>query len=231
MSIALILYGSRARGDHRMTSDTDMLGITIDGNVKRNPSKRGVSFHEYPYKYMEKMCQKGDLFFLHIVSEGVTLKDSLELLVRLQNSFEYKNSYKTEKAEAAAIIWYCHEYRDGAIDDRFRKRLVWSIRTLIIADAAEQKRAIFSSKDLEAYSDISGLRNLIDGRATTDVDELLTYSKKICRKYYKLTRPQNRQTKSLVISWMKKKGSLAGSTPYYLVGKKPKKAALSIHYD
>ena len=48
MLLSVILFGSRARGDHRSTSDVDLLGISDEGPIKTEISSCGVSFYQYP---------------------------------------------------------------------------------------------------------------------------------------------------------------------------------------
>jgi predicted nucleotidyltransferase len=166
--LGLILYGSRARGDFRLRSDVDIMGLSEDGRIYIDKSRRGVNLHVYTYKYMTNKAETGDLFALHIVSEGKILHDTFGLIERLTDSFVYKKSYRPEIVESSAIIWYFISRTPKLENIRARKRFVWALRTLIIASAAELRKPIFGSGDLERFSDIPDLKGIIDRRKTVD---------------------------------------------------------------
>lgn len=216
MYLAIILYGSHARGDNRMKSDVDLLAITAKGKIEKNKPKRGVSLHEYPLDFLKEKSESGDLFLLHIVSEGLPLSDPLGLHKQLKDCFTFRQSYKDTKDEAAGILWFCKTYASEANEIRLKKRVIWAIRTLIIADAAEKKIPIFSAKSLEEYSEITNLKHSIDNRNTTSSRELLKLGRKVCKKYHKPIMPRYHKDFSFVIKWMQKKGDISSQTPAYL---------------
>lgn len=216
MYLALILYGSHARGDNRMKSDVDILAITAKGLIDKNKPKRGVSLHEYPLDFLKKQAEAGNLFLSHIVHEGVPLSDPLSLHKQLKRSFEFKTNYDAEKKEAAAILWYCKEFATEANQEKLRKRIIWSIRTIIISDAAEKKIPIFSSRALENYSKIDDLKTTIDSRNTIQLEKLFLSARLVLRLYTRSIRPSNRASTLIIDKWMRGKGKMAGQTPYYL---------------
>jgi hypothetical protein len=147
-----------------MRSDVDLLGIVSGGRIKRGASVRGTNLHLYPYDYLESRSQRGDLFLLHLTREGKPLYDTAHAFSRIVESFQFKKSYRHEIAEASVVVWYCLENERYIESPKFRKRLFWAIRTLIIADAASHEKVVFGSKDIDRYSGLSDCRKIIDNR-------------------------------------------------------------------
>lgn len=176
MLLSLVLYGSRARGDHRIRSDVDLLGVIEGRLIEKEISARGASFYSYPAKTLLEKSKSGDLFVLHLVQEGKVLHDTVGFFESVQESFRYKKSYHKEITQAQAVIKF-FESRPSLLNKApARKRLVWGIRTLIVARSAEQQKPIFSSRQLERFSNIEGLKELIDNRNTADVRSLIDAS-------------------------------------------------------
>ena len=216
MYLAVILYGSHARGDNRMKSDVDLLAITAKGKIEKNKPKRGVSLHEYPLDFLKERAASGDLFLLHMISEGIPLSDPLGLYEQLKDSFEFPVNYKKIKTEASAILWFCKEFASNSNEVKLKKRIVWAIRTLIIADAAENKIPIFSAKGLENYSEMRGLKKTIDNRNVVSTKVLLDTGRRVRKQYGQQIRPKCRNEFNSILSWMQKKGKVSAQTPSYL---------------
>ena len=178
MLLSLILFGSRARGDHRMKSDVDLLGIT-DAWRKSSPSKRGTSIHLYDHENLLRKSQNGDLFVCHLVREGVVLHDTAGVFRKIRTAFRFKKSYSSEIKCGSSIIKFLtqNEFDFDQID--VRKRLVWAIRTVIIARAANNEEVAFSSKALETFANMPGLANVIDNRSTVEALKLLAMAQSV----------------------------------------------------
>jgi predicted nucleotidyltransferase len=183
MLLSLIMYGSRARGDHRQTSDVDLLGVIESGPISREVSARGASLYKYPIAPLIEKSKSGDLFLLHLCREGKVLHDTADIFARVQDCFEFKKSYIDERREASAIIWYLTERPSFISQRKVRRRLVWAIRTLVIADAAEKREALFGSKYLEEFSGVEGLKYVIDRRFTISADGILEMAQKIVQRH------------------------------------------------
>lgn len=183
MVACLILYGSRARGDHRLQSDIDLLGLVEASQISRERNRRGLNFHTFPFHTALDKARSGDLFVAHIVHEGVAIHDPFELFPRLTEEFSFRESYKKERKEATYVALYIRAKRASFFSDALKKRASWAIRTLIISAAAEEKKAIFSSSDLESYSGISGLKSFIEKRATQPVASYKSYLRACLKRF------------------------------------------------
>jgi hypothetical protein len=213
MIISLVLFGSRARGDHRLNSDVDMLGVVEGGAIKDEVAVRGASFYRYPLNYLRERSECGDLFVLHLVSEGRILHDTGGLFADICHRFTYKLTYEAEIREASAIALYIISRKGHNLSKKVRKRLVWAFRTIIIANAAQQKRAVFSSSDLQEYAKIDGIKEAIDRRNTIEADTLVRITKKVVSDFgntrQELQMPRLQSEQNL---WLRDFGGMAGST-------------------
>jgi Nucleotidyltransferase domain len=71
--LAVMLYGSRARGDSTRDSDVDLLQLV---QTKTDHYRIGrISVAAYTQAELELLCQNGSLFALHLVMEGRIMSD------------------------------------------------------------------------------------------------------------------------------------------------------------
>ncbi|QFH63259.1 nucleotidyltransferase domain-containing protein [Leclercia adecarboxylata] len=146
---SLILFGSHSRGDNTIDSDIDLLGIEdAQQFTVRNVEK--VNFSFYSTEKSLQMCKEGDLFFLHIISEGKCLFND-SFFNQLRNSFRFKESYLNEAAIAyylaQKIIKNSPNISNWSVAN---KRISWCVRTILIALSAEQRNPIYSKTQLSA---------------------------------------------------------------------------------
>lgn len=183
MLLSLIMYGSRARGDHRLSSDVDLLGITETGSITPEISTRGASFYTYPYRNILEGALSGDLFTLHLVEEGKCLHDTLNSFENIKNSFEFRTTYENDIEIAQSVLHYLLLNKKYSKRAKFRKRLIWAIRTILIARSAEARNPAFSAKMLEDFSGYAGLKRIIDKRNVIDVSEIFGAAEAIADKF------------------------------------------------
>lgn len=180
MLLSLVLFGSRARGDSRVTSDVDLLGVIEGSRIHEETAINGASFYQYPLSTLYKMASSGDLFMLHLVKEAKILHDTASIFKEVCRKFEYKSSYSEEIFAASALMMYIISFVKFEEDYNLRKRLIWCVRTILIARSAERRAPVFSSKDLEDFSSIKKLKRVIDNRDRVDAVVL----KNICWEVY-----------------------------------------------
>ncbi len=183
MLLSVVLYGSRARGDNRATSDVDMLGIVEGGSLRREVSAGGTSMYHYPVDLLLRDSSKGNLFVLHIITEGKVLHDTLCCVDKIKEKFQYKKNYSDEILEASMIVEFILARKQLLSRKDVRKRLVWGIRTILISRAADQRVPIFSSNALTAFSKIPELKSAIDNRSANNVTELVGAALRVLKKF------------------------------------------------
>ena len=168
---AVILYGSRARSDGENNSDTDLLGISTEGKIRKPFDSRGISFHVYPLSWLLEQSGQGSLFLLHVTSEAVPVFDPRNLLEDIRNEFEFKLTYKNEIEIGSRIVVAVLNLTEAEFSDKMRARYFWGLRTVIMATAAEKRQPLFASKALENFCGIKGVAShIITRRDATLID-------------------------------------------------------------
>ena len=145
---ALILFGSCARGDQQEDSDVDMLAIH-DDKIYRIDEYGKLNFSLYSETILRKMMLDGELFALHLVTESKIVYESNACASKLFKTFRYKSSYQSVIDDANLLAWAIIKFYD-LIDkpELCNKRLVWCVRTICAAMAAEQKKNCFSASSI-----------------------------------------------------------------------------------
>ncbi len=179
MLLSLVLFGSRARGDHRLTSDVDLLGVVETGAIKEELASRGTSFYRYPLETLRAKSGDGDLFVLHLTVEGKVLHDTAGLFAGVCERFRYRKSYDREICEASGVIWFLVDRPELLHYRVARKRLVWGLRTILIARSAEQQKPAFSSSALAEFLGNAELKSAIDKRFSIPAKILCDLSKDV----------------------------------------------------
>lgn len=212
MLLSVVLYGSRARGDHRATSDTDLLGVIENGPIRTEIANSGTSLYHYPLELLRGKALRGDLFVLHLVSEGKILHDTAGVFGTVKRSFNLKSSYEDEIISATLIAKFFSTRTATLSRKDARKRLVWALRTILIARSAEQKIPIFSSAGLEAFSGISGLKNTIDSRHKPIAVELQKLATRILARFGSSSGYEWPDDKAGQRALLKERGGIAADT-------------------
>ncbi|WP_336973836.1 nucleotidyltransferase domain-containing protein [Sphingobium aromaticiconvertens] len=161
MTIAAVaLYGSQARGDAVSGSDVDLLMIT-DEDHARHVSMGTLSIYLYPWTSLLRDAQAGDLFLCHIVREARSLHDPENRLGSLAGAFRFKPNYADEIRKASDLAWYLANFPDTLDGALGAKRVAWTVRTILIARAAERHSPCFAADALVAFSGLPLVGTLI----------------------------------------------------------------------
>ena len=145
----LILYGSCARGDATPSSDIDVLRVASCRERSREISGQ-ISLHTYTENDLADAARRGSLFVLHIVSEGIPLRDN-GILQRLTDSFTRPRSYlDREHRNLTGITELCNVDTDlfASSPRAFLDAATFATRTLLYADYADRGTPTFSLKTL-----------------------------------------------------------------------------------
>ncbi len=144
---AILLFGSRARGDNSRGSDTDLLLISPPG-TPQHKSIGHLSMFFYPWQKLTADARDGDLFVCHIVREAKPVFDPLGQLDQLRSQFRLRTNYAREIAQAHDLGWFLDRHAGALNDNVVVRRMAWCIRTILIARLAERGTPAFAPLEL-----------------------------------------------------------------------------------
>lgn len=148
---AILLFGSRARGDNGRGSDTDLLLVAPLGTA-RHKSIGHLSMFFYPWEKLLADARDGDLFVCHIVSEAKPVFDPLDQLAALRSMFRLRASYAREIAQARDLGFLLDRHAGELNSHLVVRRMVWCVRTILIARLAELGTPGFAPARLAAFA-------------------------------------------------------------------------------
>jgi predicted nucleotidyltransferase len=167
---AMFLFGSHARGDEDIFSDTDLLLISED-NRPQHVQKGHLSTSIYPLEDLLTRALDGDLFVCHIVREAKAIYDPSDQLALLREHFMLRASYEQEIAQASDLGWFIVDFgREGHRQSLLNRRIAWCVRTILIAKSAELNRPVFSAAELAVFAQSSDVLKLIKNKETDRAD-------------------------------------------------------------
>lgn len=193
---SILLYGSRARGDHYSDSDTDMLLVTDDERSFHHRIDR-LSLSYYPESDLMDRAAKGDLFTCHIALEAKAVYDPDHILERIRGAMKLKKSYATEISRAVDLGWYLalygSEFENQALAAR---RVTWVARTILISLSAEAGEPKFSYSDLMKMDRYNDLNLLLEQKNLDHIDEETTGAMEdfLIKRGYRPPIPQGTET-------------------------------------
>jgi len=171
--IGLVLYGSRARGDHVAQSDVDLLGLTRGGTPAKHATGH-VRLSIYPLDHVVGRARAGDLFAFHIVSEGRVVYEQGPVFESIVNAFALRSDYSREIGLASDVGWFLLHHRARFLDaERLNQRMSWCARTMLTAAAANQGLAVFSTAGLAAFAGSDDVAAVIASKRGADDAEAL----------------------------------------------------------
>lgn len=167
---AMLLFGSHARGDEDIFSDTDLLLISEDDRPQ-HVQKGHLSTSIYPLDDLLARARKGDLFVCHIVREAKAIYDPADQLELVRKQFSLRASYEREIVHASDLGWFIIDYGNES-HPRFllNRRIAWCVRTILIAKSAEMKQPVFSAVELAEFAHSDDVLRLIKNKETDRAD-------------------------------------------------------------
>lgn len=148
MSIsALLLFGSRASGDHSNDSDIDLLAVS-DVSEPMVTGKGPATLNQYSTNWLGAKAKQGDLFVWHIIAEVLAIFDSNGVLAKLQKEFQFSSSYEDQILAASDVGWAIASLWNELSAASLNRKLAWSVRTIAIASAASSQTPAFSARAL-----------------------------------------------------------------------------------
>ena len=168
---AVLLFGSRARGDNSRGSDTDLLLISPLGRP-RHKSSGHLSMFFYPWANLLADAGQGDLFVCHLTMEAQPIFDPTRCLDQLRAEFKLRESYAREIRQASDVGWFLDRHADELDADIAARKMLWCVRTILIARSAERGQPVFAPTRLAATTSSKAAAWLLVRRHRWKVDSV-----------------------------------------------------------
>jgi len=166
----MLLFGSHARGDEDIYSDTDLLLISEDDRPQ-HVEKGHLSTSIYPLDDLLRRASSGDLFVCHLAREAKAIYDPAGQLELLRESFVFRASYEREIMHASDLGWFIIDFgHRGHLQSLINRRIAWCVRTILIAKSAELKRPVFSARELSEFAQSNDVLTMIKNKETDRAD-------------------------------------------------------------
>jgi Polymerase beta, Nucleotidyltransferase len=168
--VCLLLYGSRARGDHDVHSDIDLTVITA-GDTAEPVTVARITTMAYPLDDALRAARSGSLFAFHLVSEGKVLFESAPVFGRIQRAFQFRDDYTPVIRMCAEAGWFLLHHREKATDARkFNQAVAWCTREMLIARAAAERSPVFSADGLAKFVGCSAVAPVIRSKRSAVIN-------------------------------------------------------------
>lgn len=115
----------------------------------------------YPWQKLMDDALAGDLFVGHLVQEARPLSDPLDQLGQLKASFRLRTSYQREIGHASDLGWFIYRFPQHLKPSLMAKRMIWCVRTILIARFAEKGKLVFAPKALAEMANSQTVTDLL----------------------------------------------------------------------
>ena len=149
-TLALMLFGSKARGDDNDLSDTDILQVRTEFGESYKTGRFAVSV--YTPESLVDAAERGSLFILHLKIEGVILSDSTGILANCIAQYIVPSSYEPFLADLR-IASNLLNISDSFYQSKWRQcnhLALFVLRSSLFARAAANGRPTFSIAAISA---------------------------------------------------------------------------------
>ncbi|MEU8207170.1 nucleotidyltransferase domain-containing protein [Streptosporangium sp. NPDC049046] len=156
-SIAVMIYGSRARGSARADSDIDVLQIVKDR--PRSYSYGRINVAAYTIDHLKLLAVRGSLFVHHLKNEGRIVDDPENVLADILDSFRPPKNYSRLKrnlclALAGTEVSDANQYATSLL-----RMTIYAVRSAVYIKCAELGDLTF---DRDRSAEIAGFPQLAD---------------------------------------------------------------------
>ncbi len=169
---AILLFGSRARRDDARGSDSDLLLVVPNGEP-RHLSWDNFSTFLYAWPKLLSDAAQGDLFVCHLVREAKPIFDPGDQLGQLRAAFRLRGDYAEAIQHACDLGWFLDRYGLELNTGIVARRMIWCVRTILIAKSAQGGTPTFAPQALAAFSASPATPDLLAARHQRRVDAQL----------------------------------------------------------
>lgn len=186
---AVVLFGSCARGDQKKDSDVDLLAVH-DEKVYRIEEVGNLNFSLYSVEILTRMMLSGELFALHLVRESKVLFEQDTIVSDIYSKFTFKKTYTKIIEDANILAWYIIKFYNVIKNAELaNRRLIWCLRTISAALAAENHQSCFSAQSIMDITPLSFMPWLLRQKSNVRPSKTILEKMKLFLHYHKLYEP------------------------------------------
>ena len=126
----------------------------------------------YPWPKLIEDARAGYLFVCHLTREAQPIFDPTRRLEELSAAFRLRPSYASEIAQTSDVGWFIDRCAEQLSPAAVARRIVWCVRTILIARSAEHGHPVFAPARLAATTSSATARFLLAGRHQRRVDAI-----------------------------------------------------------
>jgi hypothetical protein len=162
--VAVMLFGSWARGDQNAASDVDVLQLVERWRPSYEKGRFSISV--YTCARLFELARAGSLFVLHLVSEGRTIDDPTSTLSRILAAYRPPADYKgaRDKLRRAAAVLDVDRVSFERNPDGFLRVALHIFRTALYIRCIEQGTPTFSMPRVAQLLEEPGLESFFTRR-------------------------------------------------------------------
>lgn len=167
--LGILLYGSVARGDHTPSSDIDLLQLVRDRTEHYQRGRTSVAV--YTDRDLQRMCEGGSLFALHLVTEGRILVDPRGVLSTILGSYRppASNEPMWREIKAASAILDATDEVVAANPIGLNRLALYLLRCAAILENLERsEQPCFAIGQLQERLSLPGFAEAFEGRENAE---------------------------------------------------------------
>lgn len=169
-TLAVMLYGSRARGTARPDSDIDLLAVV---DAAPTSFRSGlVSINYYTQCDLSHLAEQGSLFILHLVREGIVVSDPQGRLRTALASYNPRSSFAGLRGELTVALRALFATDRDSYSEGLRRIGIWAARSAVYAVCAEEGKPVFEMDTACRVVGVPELLMLVRDSGPTDLSLL-----------------------------------------------------------